>query len=104
MTALITVTVLLGALTAVLLSVLIRQQMKYRKLQKDIAYIRDRLSSLSVSSENGFLLLPAAGPDAEKLAAAINRLHLGFYRHKADFARRNEVQNHFRRFSAQSEA
>ena len=50
------------------------------------------------------LLLPAAGPDAEKLAAAINRLLLGFYRHKADFARRKDVQNHFRRFSTQSEA
>ena len=62
MTALITVAVLLGALTAVLLSALIRQQMKYRKLQKDIAYIRDRLSSLSVSSENGFLLLPIPTP------------------------------------------
>ena len=66
---------------------LIRRQMKYRKLQKDITYIRDRLNSLSVASENGFLLLPGAGPDAEKLAAAINRLLLGFYRHKADFAR-----------------
>lgn len=95
MTALITVAVLLGTLTAVLLSALIRQQMKYRKLQKDIAYIRDRLSSLSVSSENGFLLLPAAGPDAEKLAAAINRLLFGFYRHKADFTREKRAMTRF---------
>lgn len=95
MTALITVAVLLGALTAVLLSALIRQQMKYRKLQKDIAYIRDRLSSLSVSSENGFLLLPAADPDAEKLAAAINRLLFGFYRHKADFTREKRAMTRF---------
>ena len=52
--------ILFAALSAVLLLILIRQRILYRKLQKEIEYISNRLTTLSIASENGFVLLPAA--------------------------------------------
>ena len=50
--------VLFMVLSAVLLSLLIWQKIEYRTLEKNITYISSRLESLSLTSENGFLLLP----------------------------------------------
>ena len=66
--------ILFAALSAVLLLILIRQRTLYRKLQKEIEYISNRLAALSITSENGFVLLPAAHICVRKLGAAVNTL------------------------------
>ena len=50
--------VLFAALSAALLLTCIWQRIQYRKLQKEINYISNRLETLSITSENGFVLLP----------------------------------------------
>lgn len=77
--------VLFIVLSAVLISLLIWQKIKYRALEKDIAYISSRLESLSLTSENGFLLLPTNCNAVKELGAFINRLLQDFYTDKADF-------------------
>lgn len=77
--------ILFAALSAVLLLILIRQRMLYRKLQKEIEYISNRLAALSIASENGFVLLPAAHICVRKLGAAVNTLLRDFYAKKSEF-------------------
>ena len=45
-------------LSFVLLLILILQQVQHKKLEREISYIIDRLTSLSITSENGFVLIP----------------------------------------------
>ena len=66
--------VLFMVLSAVLLSLLIWQKIEYRTLEKNITYISSRLESLSLTSENGFLLLPTDCNAVKRLGASINRL------------------------------
>lgn len=77
--------VLFMVLSAVLLSLLIWQKIKYRTLEKNITYISIRLESLSLTSENGFLLLPTDCNAVKRLGASINRLLENFYTDKAEF-------------------
>lgn len=77
--------VLFIVLSAVLLALLIWQKRKYRTLEKDIAYISSRLESLSLTSENGFLLLPTDCNTVKRLGASINRLLENFYIDKAEY-------------------
>lgn len=77
--------ILFAALSAVLLLLLIRQRILYRKLQKEIEYISNRLATLSIASENGFVLLPAAHICVRKLGAAVNTLLWDFYAKKSEF-------------------
>lgn len=79
--------VLFIVLSAVLLSLLIWQKIKYRTLEKEITYISSRLESLSLTSENGFLLLPTDCNTVKRLGASINRLLQEFYTDKAEFKR-----------------
>lgn len=79
--------VLFIILSAVLLSLLIWQKIKYRALEQDISYISSRQESLSLTSENGFLLLPTDCNAVKKLGASINRLLQEFYTDKAEFKR-----------------
>ena len=79
--------VLFMVLSAVLLSLLIWQKIKYRALEQDISYISSRLESLSLTSENGFLLLPTDCNAVKTLGASINRLLQEFYTDKAEFKR-----------------
>lgn len=79
--------VLFIILSAVLLSLLIWQKIKYRVLEQDISYISSRQESLSLTSENGFLLLPTDCNAVKKLGASINRLLQEFYTDKAEFKR-----------------
>ena len=74
-------------LSAVLLSLLIWQKIEYRTLEKNITYISSRLESLSLTSENGFLLLSTDCNAVKRLGASINRLLQEFYTDKAEFKR-----------------
>lgn len=66
--------VLFAALSAALLLTCIWQRIQYRKLQKEINYISNRLETLSITSENGFVLLPTDHACMKKLGATINTL------------------------------
>ena len=79
--------VLFIILSAILLFLLIWQKIKYRALEQDISYISIRLESLSLTSENGFLLLPTDCNAVKRLGASINRLLQEFYTDKAEFKR-----------------
>ena len=47
---------LFAILSFVLLLILICQQIQHKELEREINYITDRLASLSITSENGFVL------------------------------------------------
>lgn len=71
--------------SAILMLALICQQIQYKKLQKDIGYISKRLASLSIASENGFVLHPTDNLCIKELGAAINTLLQDFYTNKSGF-------------------
>lgn len=77
--------VLFAVLSAVLFLAFIWQRIQYRKLQREINYIRNRLETLSITSENGFLLLPTDNECVKKLGAVINILLQSFYEKKSQF-------------------
>ena len=76
--------VLFAALSAALLLTCIWQRIQYRKLQKEINYISNRLETLSITSENGFVLLPTDHACMKKLGATINTLLQNFYEKKSE--------------------
>lgn len=69
----------------VLLLILIWQQIQHKKLEQEINYITDRLTSLSITSENGFVLIPTDNDSIKKLGAVLNILLQNFYTKKAEF-------------------
>ena len=77
--------VLFAALSAALLLTCIWQRIQYRKLQKEINYISNRLETLSITSENGFVLLPTDHACMKKLGATINTLLQNFYEKKSEY-------------------
>ena len=77
--------ILSALLSAALLSAFIWQRIQYRKLQKEINYISSRLETLSITSENSFVLLPADHACIKKLGAAVNVLLQNFYKKKSEY-------------------
>ncbi len=69
----------------VLLLILILQQVQHKKLEREISYITDRLTSLSITSENGFVLIPTDNDSIKKLGAVLNTLLQDFYTKKSEF-------------------
>lgn len=76
---------LFAILSFVLLFILIWQQMQHKKLEREINYITDRLTSLSITSENGFVLIPTDNDSIKKLVAVLNSLLQDFYTKKSEF-------------------
>ena len=72
-------------LSFVLLLILILQQVQQKKLEREISYIIDRLTSLSITSENGFVLIPTDNDSIKKLGVALNTLLQEFYTKKSEF-------------------
>lgn len=77
--------VMFAVLSAALLLAFIWQRVQYKKLQKEINYISNRLETLSITSENGFILLPTDNVCIKKLGAVINILLQNFYEKKSEF-------------------
>lgn len=71
-------------LSFVLLLILILQQVQHKKLEREISYIIDRLTSLSITSENGFVLIPTDNDSIKKLGVALNTLLQEFYTKKSE--------------------
>lgn len=76
---------LFAILSFVLLLILIWQQIQHKKLEQEINYITGRLTSLSITSENGFVLIPTDNDSIKKLGAVLNILLQNFYTKKAEF-------------------
>ena len=76
---------LFAILSFVLLLILICQQIQHKELEREINYITDRLASLSITSENGFVLIPTDNDSIKKLGAVLNTLLQDFYCKKSEF-------------------
>ena len=79
--------------SAILMLVLICQRIQYKNLQKDIGYISKRLASLSIASENGFVLCPTDNLCIKELGTAINTLLQDFYTNKSSFEQAQKVMS-----------
>ena len=76
---------LFAVLSFVLLLILIWQRIQHKKLEREINYITDRLTSLSITSENGFVLIPTDYDSIKKLGAVLNTLLQDFYKKRVEF-------------------
>ena len=77
--------VLFAMLSLILLVLLVWQQIKYKKLENEVNYISGRLTSLSIISENGFVLIPTDNDSIKRLDTVLNTLLQDFYTKKAEF-------------------
>lgn len=66
--------ILFVVLSFVMVFILIWQQIQHKKLVREIDYITSRLDTISVISENGFVLIPTDNDSIKKLSAALNKL------------------------------
>ena len=76
---------LFAILSLVLLLILIWQQIQHKELEREINYITDRLASFSITSDNGFVLIPTDNDSIKKLGAVLNTLLQDFYTKKSEF-------------------
>lgn len=76
---------LFAILLFVLLIILIWQQIQHKELEREINYITDRLASLSITSDNGFVLIPTDNDSIKKSGAVLNTLLQDFYCKKSEF-------------------
>ena len=76
---------LFAILSFVLLLILICQQIQHKELEREINSITDRLASLSITSDNGFVLIPTDNDSIKKLGAVLNTLLQDFYTKKSEF-------------------
>lgn len=76
---------LFAILLFVLLIILIWQQIQHKELEREINYITDRLASLSITSDNGFVLILTDNDSIKKLGAVLNTLLQDFYCKKSEF-------------------
>ena len=77
--------ILFVVLSFVMVFILIWQQIQHKKLVREIDYITSRLDTISVISENGFVLISTDNDSIKKLSAALNKLLQDFYTKKSQF-------------------
>lgn len=63
--------ILFVVLSFVMVFILIWQQIQHKKLVREIDYITSRLDTISVISENGFVLIPTDNDSIKKLTTVI---------------------------------
>lgn len=80
---------LFAILSFVLLLILICQQIQHKELEREINYITDRLASLSITSENGFVLIPTDNDSIKKLGAVLNTYFKIFIQKNQSLSRAN---------------
>ena len=77
--------VLFAILSFILLFIIIWQKIQHTKLEKEINYMSERIKSLSITSENGFVLIPTDNDSIKRLDAVLNALLQDFYTKKSEF-------------------
>lgn len=83
--------IIFAILLFVMLLILILQQIQYKKLEWEINYITNRLDKLSITSENGFVLIPTDNDSIKKLSAVLNILLQDFYTKKTEFEQNKQA-------------
>lgn len=79
--------VLFCVLCLILLAAFLWQRRSYKKLQEEVCYIGERLETLSITSENGFVLLPTDHGCVKEMVSSINGLLQEFYSSKLEYER-----------------
>jgi len=77
--------ILFAILSFILLLILIWQRIQHKKTERELNYIIDRLTSVSITPENAFVLIPTDNNSIKKLGAALNILLQDFYTKKTEF-------------------
>ena len=91
--------ILFVVLSFVMVFILIWQQIQHKKLVREIDYITSRLDTISVISENGFVLIPTDNDSIKKLSAALNKLLQDFYTKKSQFEQTGNGESPYKHLS-----
>ena len=67
------------------------ERSKYRAVNRELHYIKERIGTKSYMRENGYLLIPSENMEIKELAAEINRLLDAFYSQKAEYGRSKQA-------------
>ncbi len=79
-------TILTSALSLLFFTLYLYQRSQNHRLQQELLYIKNRISSISDTSR-GQILIPSETPGIQELSAELNRLLDVFYAQRADFER-----------------
>ncbi|MCM1263250.1 MAG: HAMP domain-containing histidine kinase [Butyrivibrio sp.] len=69
------------------------QWMKHKAINEELRYIKERIGSISPTSENAYILVPSENLRIKELAAEINRLLDTFYTQKAEYERSRKAMS-----------
>lgn len=78
-------TVLLSMLVFLSLSLFLWQRARYREINNELRYIRERIEQEPYIKENAYILIPSEHMQIKELAAGMNRLLDKYYTQKADY-------------------
>lgn len=69
------------------------QWTKHKAINEELRYIKERIGSISPTSENAYILVPSENLRIKELAAEINRLLDTFYTQKAEYERSRKAMS-----------
>lgn len=80
------------ALLSVLFGLLyLRERNAYRRINRELMYVKERIGELDYAKGDGYVLLPTADQGIRELAAQLNRLLENLYRQRADDRRARQA-------------
>ena len=67
------------------------QRAKYKAINQELRYIKDRISAAPYTRENAYILVPSENLQVKELAAEMNRLLDAFYSQRAEYERSKQA-------------
>lgn len=83
--------ILFAVSSTLLLALYLRERAVNRKLNEEVLYVKERLAKVSVSKENGYILIPSENKGIRDLSVQLNCLLENFYLQKADYCRSKQA-------------
>ena len=83
--------VLCGIWSVLLLVLYLRERAANRGINREVLYIKERLTAVSDTKESGYILVPSDNKGIRELSAQLNRLLEVFYRQEADYRRAKQA-------------
>lgn len=83
--------ILFAVFSTLLLALYLRERAINRKLNEEVLYVKERLAKVSVSKENGYVLIPSENRGIRELSVQLNCLLENFYLQKADYCRSKQA-------------
>lgn len=83
--------ILLAVSSALFLALYLRERAVNRKLNEELLYVKERITKVSVSKENGYILIPSENKGIRELSVQLNCLMENFYLQKADYCRSKQA-------------